>query len=288
MTRCRPPLIMGPLRVVAAAPLTNGPPCWTKADEEEEEAKENSLLEEDEEEVKLEDMSKEELPANSRSEKKKAELSEVVLRPNETFVGPYRSSWDGLAQEEMWNQQWDHERICREGLKEEKQLDKTWREEADHRNRLFKKGLRIRKRKQLEAQALAAASFADPGTAASSSQPPPGSSSIRNVAGSLQTPSQRSVRPRQEVSLTLAGQPFYVELEEPTQPSQKGGNRLVDDPVPSLGKRDGSGRHKHNHGLASPPRARLLVALGVVMWGPERVASARATRRPQITERFCL
>ena len=50
------------------------------------------------------------------------------------FVGPYRSSWDGLAQEEMWNQQWDHERTYREGLKEEKQVDKTWREEAEKRN----------------------------------------------------------------------------------------------------------------------------------------------------------
>ena len=44
-----------------------------------------------------------------------------------------------------------------EGQKEEKQVDKTWREEADKRNRLSKKGLRIRKKKQLEAQALAAA-----------------------------------------------------------------------------------------------------------------------------------
>ena len=71
---------------------TDGPRGWTKADEEEEEAKENSLLEEVEEEVKLEKMSKEELLAKSCSEKSKAKPPEVLLKPNETFVGPYRFS----------------------------------------------------------------------------------------------------------------------------------------------------------------------------------------------------
>ena len=62
----------------------------------------------------------------------------------------------------------------------------------------------------------------------------------------------------------------------------------MDDPVHSLGKRDCSGHHKHNHSLASPARARLLVVLGFVLWGPKRVASERATRGPQITKTFCL
>ena len=56
----------------------------------------------------------------------------------------------------------------------------------------------------------------------------------------------------------------------------------MDDPVHSLGKRDGSGHHKHNHGLALPARARLSVVLGFVLWGPDRVAGERATRGPQI------
>ena len=105
-----------------------------------------------------------------------------------------------MAQEEMWNQQWDHERICREGIKEEKQVDKTWREEADKRNSLFKKGLRIRKKKAAGRPSPAAASFADPGTAASSSQPPGQFQDPK--FGWLLTPSQRSVRHRQEVLLT--------------------------------------------------------------------------------------
>ena len=51
--------------------------------------------------MKLENMSKQELLAKSCSEKKKPKAPEVVLKSNETFVEPYRSSWDGLAQEEM-------------------------------------------------------------------------------------------------------------------------------------------------------------------------------------------
>ena len=171
MTRCRPLLIVGPLRVMAAArPLTKGRPkklrewgeepkegekkkphpaskaCeekqraieialarrstdgprgWTKADEEEEEAKQNSLLE------------KELLPS-------KAKPPDALLRPNETFVGPYNPFGMG----------WPTKGSQRRPETREK-VDKTWREEAEKRNSLFTKALRIRKRKQLEAQALA-------------------------------------------------------------------------------------------------------------------------------------
>ena len=53
----------------------------------------------------------------------------------------------------------------------------------------------------------------------------------------------------------------------------------MDDLLHSLDKRDGSSHHKHNHGLASPPGARLLVVLGVVLWGRQRVARGLRSER---------
>ena len=139
---------------------TDGPRGWTKAGEEEEEAKENSFLEEVEEEVELEKTRKSCLP--------KAALRRA--RPRSGWVGPGRNVEPAVGP-----------KGSAEGLKEEKKVDKTWREEAEAKQPL-QKGLE-------DSQKKAAGS------------PSPGSCNFRGL-----TPSQRSVRPRQEVLLTPAGQ----------------------------------------------------------------------------------